>query len=78
MNVLSSIDKTALPAVATSVEDEFWFHFGDLQIGPPGARRPVRAIENLVTGEKRHLEWGGVRLSIDPTDDPALLFRCHP
>ncbi len=55
---------------------EFWFHFGGLQIGPPDARRPVKAIENLVTGERRVLEWGGVRLVLDPQRDPALLFRC--
>ncbi len=53
---------------------EFWFHFGDIEIGRPGARRPVTAIENLVTGERHGLEWGGVRLTID--QDPALLFRC--
>jgi starch synthase (maltosyl-transferring) len=36
----------------------------------------VREIENLTTGERRRLEWGGVRLRIDPGFDPALLFRC--
>ena len=34
------------------------------------------AIENLVTGERHMLEWGGVRLRIDQEQDPALLFRC--
>jgi starch synthase (maltosyl-transferring) len=37
----------------------------------------VRMIENLVTGEKRYLEWNGTRLRIDPQQDPALLFRCY-
>lgn len=55
---------------------EFWFHFGDLAIGPPDARKPVRAVENLVTGERRYVEWGGLRLRIDSDNDPALLFRC--
>jgi len=66
-------------AVAIALADgarEFWFHFGDLPIGPEGGRKPVRAIENLVTGERRHLEWGGVRLRIDPADDPVWLARC--
>jgi starch synthase (maltosyl-transferring) len=54
---------------------EFWFHFGDIEIGQ-GERRPVRAIENLVTGTRHTIEWGGVRLRITPDDDPALLFRC--
>jgi starch synthase (maltosyl-transferring) len=55
---------------------EFWLHFGDLKIGPPGNQKGVRAVENLVTGERRLLEWGGLRLTIDPDADPALLFRC--
>ena len=55
---------------------QFWFHFGDLEIGPPDARRRVAAIEDLVTGERRGIEWGGVRLYLDPTHDPVLLFRC--
>jgi starch synthase (maltosyl-transferring) len=52
----------------------FWLHFGESKIGGS----PVRAIENLLTGERRMLEWGGTRLRIDPNDDPALLFRCIP
>ena len=45
---------------------EFWLHFGDVQIGPAGRAPPVRAIENLVTGERHLLEWNGRRLRIDP------------
>jgi starch synthase (maltosyl-transferring) len=55
---------------------QFWFHFGDMEIGPPSARRRVSAIENLITGERHTIEWGGVRLRIEPDQDPALLFRC--
>jgi starch synthase (maltosyl-transferring) len=55
---------------------QFWLHFGDLTIGPPGAARPVLGLENLVSGERHRLEWGGVRLTIDADRDPALLFRC--
>ncbi|MFL5067321.1 MAG: alpha-1,4-glucan--maltose-1-phosphate maltosyltransferase [Xanthobacteraceae bacterium] len=56
---------------------QFWFHFGDLEIGPPNARRRVTSVENLVTGERHLLEWGGIRLRIDQAQDPALLFRCY-
>ena len=52
---------------------EFWLHFGDARTG---TGEPVRAVENLVTGERRMLEWGGLRLWIDPAQEPALLFRC--
>jgi starch synthase (maltosyl-transferring) len=55
---------------------EFWFHFGDIEIGRSTGRRRVKFIENLVTGERHVLEWGGVRLRIDQQQDPALLFRC--
>jgi starch synthase (maltosyl-transferring) len=77
--VKESIARDNAVAVAIALADgarQFWFHFGDLPIGPEGTRKPVRAVENLVTGERRHLEWGGVRLRIDPADDPVLLFRC--
>lgn len=56
---------------------EFWLHFGDVQIGPQDDRRPVRSLENLVTGEKHLLEWNGLRVRIEPDADPALLFRCY-
>jgi len=56
---------------------DFWLHFGDVQIRPENARWPVRAIKNLVTGEQHLLDWNGRRLRIDPAQDPALLFRCH-
>ena len=79
--IKESNDGSNAVAVAISLAgspQEFWLHFGDIEIGPADARRPVRAIENLVTGERHLLEWNGRRLRIDPAEDPALLFRCHP
>jgi len=71
-------DNAVAVAIALSPgSHEFWFHFGDIQIGRDEARAPVRTIENLVTGERHILEWGGVRLRIDTSNDPALLFRCY-
>lgn len=71
-------DNAVAAAIAlTSTPHEFWFHFGDTLIGPDDQKRPVRAIENLATGERHLIEWGGVRLRIDPQNDPALLFRCY-
>ena len=72
----TSVDQTNTVAAAISLSPqprEFWLHFGDARMG---SGEPVRAIENLVTGERRMLEWGGVRLWIDPQVDPAMLFRC--
>ena len=71
-------DNAVAVAIALSGQGprQFWLHFGDMQIGPPGNRQPVRTIENLLTGATHPLEWGGVRLTIHPSDDPALLFRC--
>ena len=34
------------------------------------------AVEDLITGERRPVEWGGLHVRIDPTRDPALLLRC--
>jgi starch synthase (maltosyl-transferring) len=79
--VKESLDHTNAVAVAVALSGhgprQFWLHFGDLQIGPPNARRHIVAIENLLSGERHNIEWGGVRLWINPQDDPALLFRCH-
>jgi len=63
-------------ALNNSGPREFWFHFGDIEIGPQSERRRVREIEDLTTGLRHTIEWGGVRLRIMPDDNPALLFRC--
>jgi starch synthase (maltosyl-transferring) len=55
---------------------EFWLPLGDIEVGMAGDRRHVAAVENLMTGERSPLDWGGIRLRIDPARDPALLFRC--
>lgn len=55
---------------------EFWLPLGDIQVGMAGDRRPVAVVENLMNGERYPVEWGGIRLRIDPVRDPALLFRC--
>jgi starch synthase (maltosyl-transferring) len=77
--VKEAADGSNSVAVAIALDKnprQFWFHFGDIEIGPANARRRVAAIEDLVTGERRGVEWGGVRLYVDPAHDPALLFRC--
>ncbi|MCK1714918.1 MULTISPECIES: maltotransferase domain-containing protein [unclassified Bradyrhizobium] len=68
---------TVVAAVAlTGHAREFWLPLGDLTVDVGGERRHVTALENLLTGEQSRIEWGGIRLRIDPDRDPALLFRC--
>jgi len=74
-----SPDRKNAVAVAIALTKEprqFWFHFGDIEIGPEGARKRIVAVENLATGERHAVEWGGLRLRIDPERDPTLLFAC--
>jgi starch synthase (maltosyl-transferring) len=64
-------------AIALSPEArDVWLPLGDIEVGSGEARRPVTAVEDLVAGERHPLEWGGIRLHIDPARDPALLLRC--
>jgi starch synthase (maltosyl-transferring) len=65
-------------ALSNSGPREFWFHFGDIEIGPRSGRQRVREIQDLVSGKRHTIEWGGVRLQIDANNDPALVFRCLP
>jgi starch synthase (maltosyl-transferring) len=74
-----SVDQanTVVVTIALSGDvHDFWLPLGDVQVGADSERRPVAAVENLITGERSPVEWGGIRLRIDPTRDPALLFRC--
>ena len=77
--VKESTDRTntvvAVIALSRDVR-ECWLSLGDVTIEAGGERRHVAALENLLTGERFGLEWGGIRLRIDPDRDPALLFRC--
>lgn len=77
--VKESVDRsnTVVGAIALSREPhEFWFPVGNIQIDVDGERKHVAAVEDLITGERRAVEWGGLHVRIDPMRDPALLFRC--
>jgi starch synthase (maltosyl-transferring) len=79
--VKESVDRANAVAVAIALAGHgprrFWFHFGEMAIGPDERRQPVRSVVNLISGERHTIEWGGVRLTVDPSVDPALLFRCE-
>ena len=77
--VKESVDQTNTVAAAIALSrdiHEVWLPLGDVQVGPDGDRRNVAAVENIVTGERYPIEWGGIRVRIDPSRDPAVLFRC--
>jgi starch synthase (maltosyl-transferring) len=77
--VKESVDQTntVVVAIALSREvHEFWLPLGDVQLGTGSDRRHVAAVENVISGERYPVEWGGIRLRIDPMRDPAFLFRC--
>jgi starch synthase (maltosyl-transferring) len=68
---------TVAAAIALSAApSEVWFPLGGVEVASADGLRPPVALENLMTGERHAIEWGGVRLWIDPQHDPALLFRC--
>ncbi|MBX9709870.1 MAG: alpha-1,4-glucan--maltose-1-phosphate maltosyltransferase [Xanthobacteraceae bacterium] len=68
---------TVIVAIALSREPrEFWLPLGNIGFGAGGETKRIVAVENVITGERHGVEWGGIRLRIDPLRDPALLFRC--
>jgi starch synthase (maltosyl-transferring) len=76
--VKTSVDGTNVVAGAIAISRdpyEFWLPI-DTQITVDGELRNVAAVENIITGERHGVEWGGIRLRIDPQRDPAALFRC--
>ncbi len=77
--VKRSVDETntvvGAIALARDVHD-IWLPLGDVEVRVDGEWRHVLALENVITGERHGVEWGGVNLRIDSARDPALLFRC--
>jgi starch synthase (maltosyl-transferring) len=75
-----SVDRssTVVTAIALTKEvHDFWLPFGDMQVlAADGQRRQAVAIENMMTKERHALDWGGIRLRIDPNHDPAVILRC--
>jgi starch synthase (maltosyl-transferring) len=76
--VKESIDGRNVVATAIALSPDrrdVWLALGGVQIETDNGPRPIEAVENVVTGERRALEWGGVRIHIDPGRDPAVLLR---
>jgi starch synthase (maltosyl-transferring) len=77
--VKQSVDHNNTVAVAIALSrdtHEFWLPLGDTLVNVNGERRHAAAVENLITGERSGLDWGGIKLRIEPDRDPALFFRC--
>ena len=77
--VKQSVDRTNVVAVVIALSPDardIWLPLGDIKVGGGDDGCPITAVEDLATGERHVLEWGGLRLRIDPERDPALLLRC--
>jgi starch synthase (maltosyl-transferring) len=77
--VKQSADLTNAVAVAIALSrdvHDIWLPIGDTQLDVGGERRHVAAVENLASGARRVLDWGGLSLRIEPDRDPAVFLRC--
>ena len=77
--VKSSADRSNVVAVAIALSSDqhyFWLPLDGVQVLEGGELRPIIAVENLITHEVHPLEWNGLRLTIDPMRDPAVMFKC--
>jgi starch synthase (maltosyl-transferring) len=75
--VKTSVDRTnvVIAAIALSPDmREVWLPLAGTHVQVGSETRHIAAVENIVTGERYPLEWGGLRVMIDPNRDPALLF----
>jgi starch synthase (maltosyl-transferring) len=77
--VKQSADLTDAVAVVIALSrdvHEVWLPVGDTKLAIGGERRHVAAVENLVSGARTVLDWGGLNLRIEPDRDPAVFLRC--
>ncbi len=77
--VKESVDGANVIAAAIAVGPEprdVWLPI-NAQITIDGERRDVTRVENLMTHAQHHLEWGGLRVWLDPQSSPVILFRCY-
>ena len=77
--VKEAVDKSNIVAGAIALSrdaHDVWLPLGDVQVSTADGPKNVAAVENLMTGERHAIEWGGIRLWIDPERDPAVLLRC--
>jgi len=75
----STADESNVIAGAIAMAHEprdVWLPLHGINVRHETQLRPVVALENIITGERHGVEWGGVHLRLDPVRDPAALFRC--
>jgi len=76
--VKTSVDQSnvVIAAIALSADQhEVWLPLEGTHVILGDDRKHIAAVENILTGERHPLEWGGLRIRIDPSRDPAILFR---
>ena len=77
--VKQSDDMTDAVAVVIALSRDVrdvWLPIGDTKLDIGRERRHVAAVENLVTGARTVLDWGGLSVRIEPDRDPAIFLRC--
>jgi len=77
--VKRSLDHTNVVAVVIALSSDyhdFWLPLNDVTVMSNDGLRPIIAIQNAITTEVHPLEWGGLRVRLDPHRDPAAIFRC--
>ncbi len=77
--VKQSADLTNAVAVVVALcrdVHDFWLPIGDTKMDIGGERRHVAAVENLVSGVRTVLDWGGLSVRIEPDRYPAVFLRC--
>ena len=77
--VKQSADLTNAVAVVIALSrdvHDVWLPIGDTKLEVGGERRHVAAVENLVSGARTVLDWGGLSVRIEPDRDPAVFLRC--
>jgi starch synthase (maltosyl-transferring) len=77
--VKRSVDQTNVVAAAIALSSDYhdiWLPLNDVTVMGNGGSRPVIAVQNAITTEVHPLEWGGLRVRLDPHRDPLAIFRC--
>jgi starch synthase (maltosyl-transferring) len=75
--VKTSVDRSNVVVAAIALSPdvrELWLPLAGTHVQVGSEVRHISALESITTGQRYPLDWGGVRVRMDPYRDPALLF----